>query len=97
MRCGSICCTYQLKHSSNRSKTNMSHTRAYRSENGGLGKRSQKYGPKAETDKTERATGLGRRTKKVIWKSGIKLAALIFQTGGRQQSPTSLQRAVSPR
>ena len=30
------------------------------------GKRSQENGPKAEKDKTERATGLGRRTKEEI-------------------------------
>ena len=42
--------------------------------------RSQENGPKAENDKTARATGLGRRTKVEICKSGIKLAAPRFQT-----------------
>ena len=36
-------------------------------------KRGQENGPKAEKDKTGRATGLGRRTKEKILKSGIKL------------------------
>ena len=34
-------------------------------------------------DKTERATGLSRRTREEIPKRGIKLTALRFQTGGR--------------
>ena len=56
------------------------------------GKRSQENGPKAEKDKTERATGLGRRTKDEIQKSRIKLTARRFQTGGRYQKyPASLQ------
>ena len=37
------------------------------------GKRSQENRPKAEKDKRERATGLGRRTKEEIQESGIKL------------------------
>ena len=47
---------------------------------------------------TERATGLRRRTKEEIQKSGIKLKALIFQTGRRgggggehQKYPASLR------
>ena len=91
-----ICCTYhQLKYSylnhSNKLKTK---TRANLSENGGLGKNiSQENGPKAEKDKTERATGLGRRTKEEICrKGGIKLTALRLQTKGRHpKSPASLQ------
>ena len=78
---GSICCTYhQLKYSSpNRSKKqNKNHTKSppfgkwrFR------GKRGQENGPKAETDKTERATGLGRRKRGESW---IKL------TGWRHQN-----------
>ena len=64
---GSICCIYyQLKYSSpapNRSNKsiNKSHIKEpiYLSDNGGLGKKSS--GELAEKDKTERATGLGRR------------------------------------
>ena len=42
----------------------MPHKRAYLSESGGLGEKSgQENGPKAEKDQTERATGLGRRTR----------------------------------
>ena len=45
----------------------------------------------AEKDKTERVTGLGRRTKEEIVKWN-QMAALRFQTGGRYQtSPASLQ------
>ena len=40
------------------------HKRAYLLENRGLGKTIQENGPKADKDKTERATGLGRRTTK---------------------------------
>ena len=39
------------------------HKRAYLSENGGLGKTDQENGPK---DETEKATGLGRRTREEI-------------------------------
>ena len=46
------------------------------------GKRGQENGPKAEKDKTETATGLGRRTREEISKSEIKLTALRFPTGG---------------
>ena len=88
MTYGSIYCTYyQLKYSSpNRSKTttNKSHAKQpflpFRKWRFG-GKRSQENGPKAEKHKTERATGLGRRTREEIQKSGIKLTALRFQTG----------------
>ena len=45
------------------------------------GKRNRENGPKSKKDYTERATGLGRRTRE-IQKSGIKLTALRFQTGG---------------
>ena len=54
-------------------------------ENGGLGKRSHENGTKAENDKTERVTGLGRRTTEEIQKSGIKLKTWRFQTGGRHK------------
>ena len=46
-----------------------------------LGKWGQELRPKAEKDKTERAT----RTREV-YESGIKLTALRFQTGGRHQN-----------
>ena len=36
-------------------------------ENGGLGEKGQENGPKTEKDKTERATGLGRRTREEIY------------------------------
>ena len=39
------------------------HKRAYLSEKGGLGKKDQENGPKAEKDKAEIVTGLGRRTR----------------------------------
>ena len=61
---------HQLKYSSpNRSKNTLQkqepHKRAYLLENGGYGKqRGQENGPKAEKEKTERVTGLGRRTRK---------------------------------
>ena len=50
------------------------------------GKRGQENGPKQKQDQTERATGLGRRTKKEIKKGGIKLTALRFQTRERHQN-----------
>ena len=45
--------------------------------------RGQENGPKSEKDTTERATGLGRRTREETEKSGIKLKAQRFQTGGK--------------
>ena len=51
----------------------------------------KRKGQQAENDKTERVTGLGRRTREEIamWN---QLTALRFQTGGRHQtSPASLQ------
>ena len=48
-------------------------------------------GQQAENDKTERVTGLGRRTReaKAKWN---QMTALRFQTGGRHQtSPASLR------
>ena len=68
---GSICCTYhQLKYlSPNRSKrlkTQEPHKISYLLENGGLGKKKSGELPKAEKDKTEWATGLGRRTRGYI-------------------------------
>ena len=47
------------------------------------GRAGEENGPKAEKDKTEIVTGLGRRTREEIQKSGIKLAALRFQTEGK--------------
>ena len=48
----------------------------------------------AEKDKTERVTGLGRRTRKEIAKWN-QMTALRFQTGGRHQtSPASLQGSL---
>ena len=45
----------------------------------------------AEKDKTERVTGLGRRTREEIAKWN-EMTALRFQTGGRHQtSPASLR------
>ena len=70
---GSICYTcHQLKYSSpNRSnpkKKDKSHTKepTFRSENGGLGREKEvrRMGQKAEKEKTERATGLGRKNKR---------------------------------
>ena len=57
--------------------------------NGNWGKkRYQENAPKAEKDKTERSTGLGRRTRDEILKSGIKLATLRFQIeGGTSEIP----------
>ena len=52
------------------------------------GKRSHENGPKAEKDKTKRATGLCRKTREQIYKSGLNL---IFQAGGRHhKSPVLL-------
>ena len=57
-------------------------------------KTDQEKGPKAEKDKTEIATGRGRRTREGIQKSGIKLTALRFQTGGRHQKSPGLPSGV---
>ena len=65
MPCG--CTYYQLKYSSpNRShkEKGKNHTKEPKMEV--YGKRGQENGPKAEKDKTERATGLGRRTREEI-------------------------------
>ena len=51
----------------------------------------RRKGQQAENDKTERVTGLGRRTREEIAKWN-QMTALRFQTGGRQQtSPASLR------
>ena len=51
----------------------------------------RRKGQQAENNKTERVTGLGRRTRKEIAKWN-QMTALRFQTGGRHQtSPASLQ------
>ncbi|WP_419582018.1 hypothetical protein [Thiolapillus sp.] len=51
----------------------------------------RRKGQQAENDKTERVTGLGRRTREEIAKWN-QMTALRFQTGGRHQtSPASLR------
>ena len=51
----------------------------------------RRKGQQAENDKTERVTGLGRRTREAIAKWN-QMTALRFQTGGRHQtSLASLQ------
>ena len=101
MRYGSICCTYhQLKYSSpNRSNKQKKPRDAQKSLPFGKWrfreKEVRRTGQKKK-NKTERATGLGIRTKGEIQKSGIKLKALKFQTGGRhQKSPASLWGATA--
>ena len=50
----------------------------------------RRKGQQAENDKTERVTGLGRRTREEIAKWN-QMTALRFQPGGRHQtSPASL-------
>ena len=69
---GSICCTYhQLKYLSPNRKKTTTKTRATQKSRTFekmevYGKISQKNGAKAEKDKTERATGLGRITEEEI-------------------------------
>ena len=54
-------------------------------------KKFRRKGQQAENDKTERVTGLGRRTREEIAKWN-QMAALSFQRGGRHQtSPASLR------
>ena len=65
---GSICCTYnQLKYlspnGSNKQKDKSHIKEPTFWKKGGLGKKSHENGPKVEHDQTERATGLGRRTR----------------------------------
>ena len=56
-------------------------------------KKFRRKGQQAENDKTERLTGLGKRTRKEIAKWN-QMTALRFQTGGRHQtSPASLRGA----
>ena len=51
----------------------------------------RRKGQQAENDKTERVTGLGRRTREEIEKWN-QMTALRFQTGGRHQtSPASVR------
>ena len=59
-------------------------------------RKSQKNGPLAENDKTQRAGWLGRKTRKEIGK-GNPMTALRFQTGGggRQQAPTASLQGVN--
>ena len=53
----------------------------------------RRKGQQAESDKTERVTGLGRRTREEIAKWN-QMTALRFQTGGRHQTfPASLRGA----
>ena len=59
-----------------------------------LEKKFRRKGQQAENDKTERVTGLGRRTREEIAKWN-QMKALRFQTGGRHQtSPASLRGEV---
>ena len=54
-------------------------------------KKFRRKGQQAENDKTERVTGLGRRTREEIAKWN-QMTTLRFQTGGRHQtSPASLR------
>ena len=54
-------------------------------------KKFRRKGQQAENDKTERVTGLGRRTREEIAKWN-QMTALRFQTGVRHQtSPASLR------
>ena len=54
-------------------------------------KKFRRKGQQAEKDKTERVTGLGRRTRQEIAKWN-QMTALRFQTGGiHQTSPVSLR------
>ena len=56
-------------------------------------KRFRRKGQQAQNDKTERVTGLGRRTREEIAKWN-QMTALRFQTGGRHQiSPAPLRRS----
>ena len=60
-------------------------------------KKFRRLGQQAEKDKTERVTGLGRKTREKIAKRN-QMTALRFQTGGRHQvSPASLWGFRSPR
>ena len=54
-------------------------------------KGSQENEQKPEKDQTETATGLGRRTKEEIEKSGIKLTAEIPDGGRHHKYPASLR------
>ena len=58
-------------------------------------KKFRRKGQQAENDKTERVTGLGRRTREEIAKWN-QMTALRFKTGRRHQtSPASLRGAFS--
>ena len=95
---GSTGCTYhQLKysfsnHSNNNKKTRATQKSLPLGKWRFRGKNDQGNGPKAEKEKTERATGLGRRTREELSKSGIKdkLTALRFQTEGRHYKSPGL-------
>ena len=51
----------------------------------------RRKGQQAENDKTERVTGLGRRTREEIAKWN-QMTALRFQTGGRHQTSPAFLR-----
>ena len=54
----------------------------------------RRKGQQAENDKTERVTGLGRRTREEIaqWN---QMTALRFQTGGRKQTSPGAETTVA--
>ena len=56
----------------------------------------RRKGQQAENDKTERVTGLGRRTREEIAKWN-QMTALRFQTGGRHQTAPASLRGNSKR
>ena len=58
------------------------------------GKKFRKKGQQAENDKTERVTGLGRRTREEIAKWN-QMTALRFQTGGKTSDIPGLPSRVS--
>ena len=57
------------------------------------GKKFRRKGQQAENDKTERVTGLGRRTREEIAKWN-QMTALRFQTGGRHQTSPASPRGL---
>ena len=56
-------------------------------------KKFRRKGQQAENDKTERVTGLGKRTREEIAKWN-QMTALRFQTGGRDQTSTASLRGM---
>ena len=61
-----------------------------------LEKKFRRKGQQAEKDKTERVTGLGRRTREEIAKWN-QMTALRFQTGGRHQTSPAFLRGDGDR